>query len=88
MLYRLINMARVYPGTKQIKVRSYDFYSQPLAGDEPVYVRRKIGQPCDTLHPSNKALHIQRLRLTAASKSYAKLGYFQKLWWHHHYEWI
>ena len=81
-------MARVYPGEVQIKVRSFEFYTQLIGGHETIYVRRKIGEPCDTLHPACRALRLQRIRMANASRAWAKLSYHHKKWWRNQIQWV
>lgn len=74
-------MARVYPGETRIQTSSYNYYGQPIGGHDNILVRRKVEEPCDTLHPGNAKLALQRHRLAAAAADYGKLNYNQRHWW-------
>ena len=74
-------MARVTLGEHGERPTGFQFYGQNIGSAEHVSVRRKVGEPCDTLHPSSKLTRVQRLRFSKAAKDWATLSYFQKRSW-------
>jgi len=71
-------MAKVEIGRFRNQARHYGLHKQYLAGDEPMIIRRKVGDPTDVVHSSSRKLKRQRELLSEASRHYATLTPSQK----------
>jgi hypothetical protein len=81
-------MARVTIGTLRVGTRHFGFYDQSNRLGEPLFIRRKVGEPSDTLHPSSKRLKLQRIRLANASKQWSHLPYTERQAWRNTMDYI
>ena len=81
-------MARVYPGERRLRESSFALYAQPAGTADTVFVRRKVGEPCDYQHAASRKTQLQRLRFAKAAKDYAKLSFWQKKGWDKKLEFI
>ncbi len=68
---------------KQIRDQNaqYGLYRTGVGGDEPIIIRRKIGEPTDYEHKKSRTLQQQRQRLGVASKHWHSLTASQKALW-------
>lgn len=71
-------MARVTPGKSREQETHFGLYRTGAGGDQAIIVRRKVGEPTDYLHPTNKKLALQRALMGLASQHYSHLTPTQK----------
>lgn len=71
-------MATVIPGEDHLAPKHFGLYRTHAGGDEPIIVRRKIGEPRDVMHSKSRRVLIQRARFTEASQHYSSLNPIQK----------
>jgi len=71
-----------------LQEKSYALYNSSIGRHANVTVRRKVGEPCDTLHAHSQKVRLQRNRFSKAAKDYAGLTYHQKRAWRQRIEFI
>lgn len=71
-------MARVEIKEPRAQDAHFGLYRTSAGGDEGIIVRRKVGDPTDTMHTKSRKLARTRANLALASQHYAKLTPSQK----------
>lgn len=71
-------MATVIRTKPRIAARHFGLYRTSVGGDEPIIVRRKVGEPTDVMHLNSAETQRQRRRFTEASQHYASFTPPQK----------
>lgn len=74
-------MATVKIEQKRQQYATFGLYSTSVGGDEPIFVRRKVGEPTDYQHRKSRPLKHQRDRLALASQHWNSLTPTEKAYW-------